>query len=163
MSSQLFTCAPRTFFVDCDDISPRAESREFCHAIKRETGVVLHAWSWRRGMCEDFKSSTLMEMTDVLHAAELPCADAALGGDLCIPSGQAISKRIVLPWSWYTGKRNEEMFVTSTADFSAALDAAQPLLESGMKDFADLKGHLDGFRDVIAYAEKHRFPLFWSV
>ena len=163
MSSQLFTCAPRQFFVDCDDISPRAEAREFCRTIKRETGVVLRAWSWRRGKCEDFKSSTLMEMTDVLHASDLPCADAVLGGELCIPSDQAISRRIVLPWSWYTGERNEEIVVTSTADFSAAINAAEPLLESKMGDFENVRGHLDGFREVIAYADKHTFPIFWSV
>jgi hypothetical protein len=163
MSVQLVACAPQSFFKLFSGINPEVEARAFCQTILRETGVALPESSREEGMCEDMINSELGRMNEVIHGTEYPKASALQGGDLCIPTEQTICRKIRFPWSWYGGARDKELYVTSTADFAAAVAAAEPILEEKMDDPSCSKDHLDCFREVIAYANKHRFPIFWSL
>jgi hypothetical protein len=163
MSTQLLACSPRSFFKLCEGINAKREAKALCQTIVNEFDVRIVASSWRSGMCEDLMGSELMRITEVLAEAEFPDLLAIQGGDLCIPSSRPIDRNVKLPWSWFTGERDQEFQVISTGRFTAAIAEAQPIIEKRIEDPRNAIAHFDCFREVIAYAEKHSFPLFWSL
>jgi hypothetical protein len=162
MSIQLFSCAPLSFFENCEGIDPLSFSREFVGTIKSETGIDIPIESPLEGMMEDLWISEYIKIDETLRRLGMKELSSDLGGDLCIPSGETFRKKITFSWSWYSGD-STPIYTVSTRVFRDTMIEVEPIIIENLKDHAVPLSHFDLFRQAIDFSEKNRFPILWSI
>lgn len=164
MSIQIVSCSPYRWFKHwCafpKPATPWAMSGQFARAVKERTGVQLS----RLGLgefAEDLMSKVMWDLGVFMRATCSKDVQDGMGASVYIPTRAPLPKDVHLPFSWY--EAGDLTLVRSTDDFREALEAVATTAASQAIDMSRFNSHLDCYRQAITFAEKHRFPIYWSM